>query len=666
MAIALRPPYGMWQPPPKAIALKGKAGFGVSSFGVSILVISALNGMAQSTIPNSSNSPLPITSASGSSLLESTAEATSTRPPPQVKCPVENIGSELIETQGEGDSNKEFWRICQDFRYKSRLTQSPLNPPILGDFEIITPQRAIPRWGVRGAKPTKLRKPYKSLYQTDATGVDLIASSGERFLVKTVEVLGNTVLQEQITALIEEIENQEVTFEDLIELRSKITQLYINNGYVTSGAFLLNNQALDSGTVQIQVVEGELERIELNGLNRLRPDYVLGPLEIATTKPLNQQRLVKALQLLQLDPLIERVNVELTAGSTPGRNILQVTLKEAPAFHTGVKTENNRSPSIGSTQVSVFAAHENLFGFGDRIRGEYGITEGLDIYDIRYTIPINARKGTLSLGYSNSENRLVSENFRDLNIRGETQNYSLSFRQPLLRSPETEFAVGVGLDLRHRQAFILDDIPLSFSRATADGTSKVTVIRLFQDWVKRSPERVLAARSQFSLGIDAFDATISDSSPDGRFFTWVGQFQWVEQLSPSILLISRINTQLTPHSLLSLEKFSLGGRDTVRGYRQNQIIADNAILGGVEARILLTSDSRLQLTPFFEIGTASNNQGLDPNPATIAGVGLGLRWQIGSGFNLRLDYGIPLIGVDNPGDSLQDNGIYFTVDYQPF
>ncbi|NEO03177.1 MAG: ShlB/FhaC/HecB family hemolysin secretion/activation protein, partial [Moorea sp. SIO3I7] len=121
-----------------------------------------------------------------------------------------------------------------------------------------------------------------------------------------------------------------------------------------------------------------------------------------------------------------------------------------------------------------------------------------------------------------------------------------------------------------------------------------------------------------------------------------------------------------PDSLLSLEKFTLGGRDTVRGYRQNQIIADNGILGGVEARILLTSDSRLQLTPFFEIGTTWNNQGIQPNPATIAGVGLGLRWQIGSGFNLRLDYGIPLIGVDNQGDSLQDNGIYFAVDYQPF
>ncbi|NEP27211.1 MAG: hypothetical protein F6K49_36335 [Moorea sp. SIO3I6] len=39
------------------------------------------------------------------------------------------------------------------------LTQSPLNPPILGDFDIIPPQN----WGVRGAKPTQLRKSYEPL-----------------------------------------------------------------------------------------------------------------------------------------------------------------------------------------------------------------------------------------------------------------------------------------------------------------------------------------------------------------------------------------------------------------------------------------------------------------------------------------------------------------------
>ncbi len=59
-------------------------------------------------------------------------------------------------------------------------------------------------------------------------------------------------------------------------------------------------------------------------------------------------------------------------------------------------------------------------------------------------------------------------------------------------------------------------------------------------------------------------------------------------------------------------------------------------------------------------------QKLYPDPATIASLGLGLRWLITPDLSLRLDYGIPLVGVDNRGDSLQDNGIHFSVRYQSF
>lgn len=496
---------------------------------------------------------------------------------------------------------------------------------------------------------------------------EVSSPSGERFFIKKVEVQGNTILQDEIAKLTQPYQNRSVTFEDLLELRSQITQLYIKNGYITSGAFLPSNQDLSSGIVKIQVVEGELEQIDIGGLRRLREGYVRSRIERATSTPLNQQRLEEALQLLQLDPLIEQVNAELAAGSTPGRNILRVSIKEAPAFHAAISIDNNQSPSIGSTQGSVEVSHDNVLGFGDRLATQYGRTEGLNLYDINYSIPMNARNGTLSLGYNNGDSRIIEKDFRDVGIRSETQTYSLNFRQPITRTPTREFALSLGLDLRRSQTYILDDIPFSFTEGPENGESKVTVIRFSQDWVNRGTRRVLAARSQFSLGIDAFDATINDTGTDGRFFSWLGQFQWVQQLSPRNLLVARIDAQLTPDSLLSLERFSMGGVDTVRGYRQNQLVSDNGILGSVEVRVPLTSNPRvLQLAPFFEIGTAWNNRDVDPNPATIAGLGLGWRWLITPDLSLRLDYGIPLISVGERGNSLQENGLYFSVRYQPF
>ncbi|MEB3295228.1 MAG: ShlB/FhaC/HecB family hemolysin secretion/activation protein [Synechococcales bacterium] len=487
-----------------------------------------------------------------------------------------------------------------------------------------------------------------------------------KFRIQQVEVLGNTVLQAEIAQLTQPFTNKLVSFEDLVQLRSAITQLYLDQGYITSGAFLSTNQSLRKGIVQIQVIEGRLEKINITGLTRLRESYVRSRLAIASQPPLSRANLERSLQLLQLDPLLQQVNAELTAGSAPGLSVLRLQLKEAPPFSAGLEIANNQAPSIGSIQGNLFASYANVTGFGDRLQIDYGRTEGLENYGILYSVPFNGLNGNFSVRYSKNNSEIIEAVFRDLGIRSRSETLSFNLRQPVIRSPQTELAFGLALDIRRSQTFLLDDIPFSFSEGPEQGRSKVTVLRFYQDWVNRSATRVLAARSQFSFGLNAFGATVNDVSVDGRFFAWLGQFQWVQQISPRVLMVARIDTQLTPDPLLSLEQLSLGGVDTVRGYRQNQLVADNGLLAALEFRIPLTRNPQiLQITPFIEFGMGWNNRSPQPDPKLIAGIGTGLRWQIARGFNLRLDYGFPLIPLDDRGDSLQDQGFYFSLNYQP-
>jgi hemolysin activation/secretion protein len=95
--------------------------------------------------------------------------------------------------------------------------------------------------------------------------------SGESFKVNEIQVKGYTVLENEIIKLKKQYEGRNVTFEELLELRSLISKLYFDKGYITSAAFLPSNQKLASGVVQIQVVEGELEDINISGLK----DYSL-------------------------------------------------------------------------------------------------------------------------------------------------------------------------------------------------------------------------------------------------------------------------------------------------------------------------------------------------------------------------------------------------------
>lgn len=552
----------------------------------------------------------------------------------------------------------------------AQTSPSEIEPPDL--------DRAIPREPepLPQEPPSPPEEPELQLPEdSEITGCQLSTERDEpydsyrdRFFIREIQVLGNTVLQPEIEQIIREsqIKYRTATFDDLVCLRSRITDLYIERGYVTSGAFLVNNQDLSDGTVEIQVVEGDLETVRVSGLERLSEGYVTSRLDAATATPLNRESLERALQLLILNPLIDTVSAELTAGKQVGSNVLLLDIEEADAFNAGLAVDNYRAPSIGEIQGSVNLTHNNLLGFGDRFEGQYGLTEGLNIYNLGYTFPLNSSDGILRVSYDNSDSDIIEEEFRDLDIESETETFGVNLRQPLLRSPNREFSLSFGMDLRRRRTFLLGE-PFSFSPGVEDGESNLTVLRFAQDWVNRNATSVVAARSQLNFGIDAFDATINDNAPDGDFFAWQGQFQWVQQLTSRNLLVARIGTQLSPDALLSLEQFSLGGVSTVRGYQENQLITDNGVLGSLELRIPLTENpSTLQLTPFFDFGTGWNNEEPNPDPTTLASLGVGLNWTVGDRFNLSLDYGIPLVAVDEEGDSLQENGFHFAIRYQPF
>jgi hemolysin activation/secretion protein len=190
---------------------------------------------------------------------------------------------------------------------------------------------------------------------------------------------------------------------------------------------------------------------------------------------------------------------------------------------------------------------------------------------------------------------------------------------------------------------------------------------------------VIAARSRFSIGLHALGSTVhQDNTPDSQFFAWLGQFQWVRQLSaferlgiPETQLVFRSDVQLSNQPLLTLEQIALGGRYTVRGYTQNALVRDNAFLASVEARIPIVRNTRwadyLELAPFFDYGRGWNTGRTTEDPPDLSGIGIGLRWglTIRSAIRLRpqfeIYWGHPLRNVQTSASAVQGNGLYFQI-----
>jgi len=487
----------------------------------------------------------------------------------------------------------------------------------------------------------------------------------EKVTIKKIEILGSTVFsQQELEAVVKPFINRTLTFEQLLGVRIAVSKLYISRGYKTSGAFL-PIQDFTSGNLQVQVVEGEVEGVEIQGLRRLKQGYVRSRLEAATKAPVSIPKLESALQLLQLNPLFESLSVQLSDGSAPGLSILTLNFKEAPPFSSTLILDNKEPHSVGSFGGTAILIHNNLLGFGDRLDVARGITQGVNNYSMSYQIPVNAQNGTLGLRYTRGRNEVIEAPFDPLEITGRAQTYAVDFRQPVILTPTEELAFGVSAQLRQSKTFLFNDEPFSFTQGPENGESKVSVLRFNTDWLnRRSPNTVLAASSIFSLGLGILDATVNDTGTDGRFLSWQGQFQWVQALNTrrDTVLISRVVAQLTPDSLLPLEKIAIGGAGSVRGYRTNQAVASNGLFGSVEVRfpIIRAEESGLgllQLTPFIDVGSVWG----DSSSHTLLSTGLGLRWQLGDSILARLDWGIPLVSADDQGNSLQDDGISFSL-----
>ena len=508
----------------------------------------------------------------------------------------------------------------------------------------------------------------------------------ETVVVEQFVVSGSSAFsEEELAAVTAPYTNRPITFDELFEVRSEITTLYADAGYITSVA-IIPPQALTDGVVTIQVVEGRLEDLVVEGTADLKPVYISSRLEPYTEAPLNVNRLLEGLQILQLDPLVRRVSSELSAGPRPGTSLLTVTIEESKSRTFSLELNNFRSPSVGTFQQIVGLRDNNVLGLGEQAQLVVGRSDGSQSLQVGYRTFVNPRNGTFDFTVGATRGEVIEDGLEILDIESEQFFVEATWRQPLRRTPNLEEAIGVIYTRQQSKASFLGDllgesVPFPALGADDDGETTVSALRFFYDYTQQDERNVLALRSQFSIGLgDFFGGTIlgeplrdaagdiSNPNPDNQFFSFRTQGQWVTLLAPETLLITRGEVQLASDSLVPVEQIRLGGAFGPRGYRQDRLLTDNGLLATVELRYPLYSNPTqrqlLQLTPFVDVGGGWNTEGPQPDESILASFGLGLLWQQPN-LTARVDWGIPINRLDLIGESAQENGLYFSVVFQP-
>jgi len=506
-------------------------------------------------------------------------------------------------------------------------------------------------------------------------------STSARLFVRGFRFEGNTAFPSEVLAKVTApYTNREITSEELEDARRAVTVYYIDHGYLNSGA-IIPDQTPENGVITIRIIEGVLSKIVLHGNKWLRDDYLTSRLQRWSTAPLDMNKLKEGLQILRQNPNVKQLNAELGPGTAPGESILDLRVVDQQPFRAGLQVDNYRPPSVGAEEISATAADLNLSGHSDPLEVTYGIANagadngwgfsGWDNIAGSYALPLNRYNTIISVRASRDNTSIVENQFTSLNIDSETDDLGVTLRQPVYQTANREVALAVAFDWRQNNSTLYGQ-PFDISPGADNGQMTVSVLGLSQEFIDRGQNHVLALRSTFNIGLDVLDATDNGvpGDPDGKFFAWLGQAQYIRRLfNTQSQLILRVAGQWTDDKLLALEQISVGGHDTVRGYLENQLVRDQGFASSTELRVPMLFDKAgnpiIQLASFFDLGGAWNVAG-SPSPSTLYSIGAGILLTPNKHITGQLYWGYRLNHVYVPYNNAQDLGLSFQVNVAAF
>lgn len=478
---------------------------------------------------------------------------------------------------------------------------------------------------------------------------------------------------------------------DLEELRQRVTRAYVERGHVNSGAVIADD-ALQGEALTLRIVEGRISRLRQSGLQGLSERYLAARL-LREGEVLDVNRLQDRFRLQLADPLFARLQARLLPDDAPGRAVLDVEVTRAPPWQATIFANNHVAPAVGSTQFGIEGVWRSLLGWGDALALTLAGGEASRQADAAWALPLLGSRTMLSLRVADGQSSVIEEPVAVLDIESRIATREATLSHPLLDESRRRWAVGLTHSLR-RNRTSLAGFPFGFVPGEPEDGIRIESWRLFQELTLRREQDVWALRASLLHGRNSLVADpLLTQQPERRYR--LAQLQGQASIAtstgssggagaagegggPSGLfapgglfasagpIVLRALLQHSPDHLVPLEQLSVGGRHTVRGYRENQLVRDNGWAVGVEWHWPLWRDplrrASMTLVPLLDAGAAWNQR--EPK-SRLASAGLGLLWTLGE-VDGEIFFARRLERRDNPthGD-LQDRGIHLLLRWRP-
>ncbi|QPE18358.1 ShlB/FhaC/HecB family hemolysin secretion/activation protein [Providencia rettgeri] len=389
------------------------------------------------------------------------------------------------------------------------------------------------------------------------------------FLISEIQFVGATQLTTKTqTQLTSSYLKRCLTLSEIQKLTKHVTNYYMEQGFITSQA-IIPEQDLSSHQLLLQVIEGHVETIEIeNSPERLV--HQIFPHQQG--KILNLRHIEQGLE--QLNRLSSaKYTIDIQPGSQSGysRVIIHQQGKKWP-ITSQLNLDNSGMEATGKQLLTGGLTVDSPLGFGEQwsVSGNTDMDGSVSHHNRYIVANVNVPYGYWSYRYQFYRNSTLQPFYasgQQYRYEGKNTNQQLDISRLIYRDGKQRLTLQSSL--KHKNANTqLASQTLSISSPT------LTSLSFTPQYSTTLGQGYFTFNPAAEWGISAFGAspdTLAKDSPRSHYrkFSLSSSYQYF--FSNGLTYLTSFYGQYSPDNLYGIERISIGGQYSVRGYHEQSL-----------------------------------------------------------------------------------------------
>ena len=454
-------------------------------------------------------------------------------------------------------------------------------------------------------------------------------AGGPRFLLKSVTFSPPSVFlsQAELDAITSRYIGMKVDFSQISALVREVNDLYAKKGIVTASA-ILPPQTLKGGALKVELVEGRVGAVQIDGVHRTRDQYIFDRVHFSKQGVVDVPTAARDITWFNKTNEAQ-LRLLLQPGASFGLTNLSLGITEPKENTLQFFVDNQGVPSTGVLEYGAYYRGYDFLGDDDNLTVYATDSGGSLAGTISYDVPITTSGTRIAGSYTRSSIVVVDGPDALLHVTGKSQAASLTLSQPLIANSNWSVLASLA-GVYGTSNSDAGAVPL------VDSTTTKEVLGLSINYTDTgrsfsfAPQLIFAHEDDHIAGTGAAftlgAGTVSAAYSLGK--DWSVNASGAFQIS---------NTQLLPGDLL----FQYAVASSVRGSEADSVAGDSGYYAQLELHHTLPGPvTGLDGFVFTDVGQVFSTF---PAVTTLASVGTGLSWTITDKATASLSVGVPVV-----------------------